>query len=185
MNAANVSARIAHIRGLMAQLPGVEPGEVTPELCLSLCISGHAPLQRVVLSWPRRNRFWSKDYDMVYTTEIPLSGQAEFQVRYSFSKNRFEAVPEGPFHVPQSLLSVLNDTPLLTQKLSRVDLTRLELTVKDGTGTVTLASLPGSIVSLLIPPVTYEIKPKPGELMIHLELLQLLVSMLSNCAEIK
>lgn len=181
MNAANVSARIGHIREIFAQLPGVEAEADTAKPGLRLRISGHPPLTQVQLSWPRRNRFWSRDYDMVYTAELPLAGRPEFQVSYSFARKRFE--PAKGCRPPQPLLDALNSTPLLAEKLARVDLTRLELTAGAGRGRVTLSSLPGSIVSLLIPPVTYAIKPKPEELLIHLELLQLLLSMLSHPVE--
>lgn len=153
--------------GCLGEVPDVTVQQDAP-LSAVLRIQGHSPLAAVQLSYPCRNRFWTREYDASYRVTVP--GGAASPAELSFRRGRFSGGDDDA-------VRRLNQ-PFLLERLSKLDFTRLSLRRSGGSWTVELRVLNGSCVRMLFPPLTHYLNTTPAECVAVLQVLQVIASIL-------
>lgn len=169
-----VAAKFGVLTERFAALPGVTVKNVSP-LTATLAISGHFPLDTVELTYICRNRFWTKDFDPVFTAETAAGGSGVLRLRYGREGVRFEGDP-----ALADLAGRLADNRLLRDRLAQQDITALTVTISDGRARVALRPLCGAAVRMLFPPLTYLIQPTAQECAVLLQIVQLVLSIIGE-----
>lgn len=157
----------ARLCGCLTEVPDVTV-QTLGDCSAAVRIQAHAPLDTVGLSYPCRNRFWTREYDAAYCLTVP--GGTSSPAELTFRKGRFSGNDD-------EALQRLNQ-PFLLERLSTLDFTQLSLRRMDGKWRVELRVLNGSCVRMLFPPLTHYLNTTPAECVAILQVLQIIASIL-------
>lgn len=156
----------ARLLSCLEEIPGVTVRE-RGSLSTALTVRGHPPLTAVEVSYLCRDRFWTQEYDAVYTVTVPCGCAAPAEL--SFRGGRFAGSDEAAGRLNQ---------PFVLERLSALDFTRLSARRGNGAWTVEVRVLNGSCVRMLFPPLTHYLSATPGECAAILQALQIIASIL-------
>ena len=158
---------------LLQEIPDISIAAASQALSGQISVQHHSPLLSTQYFFRCCNRFWSKNYDLLYRCKLPsvslLSAEIVLDKNNQFSSAQHEIFP---------LLQLLNTNLLLTDILKAVDLRQLNIKISPEEITLELSPMVGSIVQLLLPPLTYFIKPAQQELVAIFQILQLVLATL-------
>lgn len=158
---------------LLQEIPDISVTASPQTLSGQISVRHHLPLLSTQYFFRCCNRFWSKNYDLLYRCKFPstslLSSEIVLDKNNQFSSAQYE---------DSSLLHLLNTNLLLTDILKAVDLRQLNVKISPEEITLELSPMVGSIVQLLLPPLTYFIKPTQQELVAIFQILQLVLATL-------
>ena len=176
----NVIAKFRQLTGMLAALPGVSAEEDGP-LRARLTIEGHPPLGEVTLRYGCKNRFWTRDYDPIFTCAASADPTLSGALRLVHRDGAERWAGSDPALAP--IARRLNENPLLARKLGDLSLQKGALRFSGGLSEITLIPMAGIATRMLLPPLTHFTPPSPGECAGVLQCLQLILAELDRASD--